>query len=135
MVKEFSKEVSLVFVFSEDFQYVIYNKDNGKLDGFFYASNDLLEVSKNFYNRTNILIEPGKWNTVLSLPRIDKSYKINVISTTADLSKHLDFSDKYVVTSSYDSPSICHPSCRWLVPLILDPMIHASQFNQIILQA
>lgn len=130
---EFKKELSLVFIFSTDFQEVLLQSVKNKLDGFLYPTNDLVQVCKFINEDTGLKVDPSGLNTVISLPQIDKLYKISVMIAADHISKADPSKSIQIIKSEGILPDNCNPQCKWLLPLILDPCMFRSQFNQILM--
>ena len=130
MTIEFKKELSLIFIFSKDYSHYVLVKRQDKLDGFLYDTMDYPEISKRIYRDSNLKIEPSDLYIRLTMPSSDKSYRINVLTVTCDISNN---DANCLVFNTDEIPSNSYPQCRWIIPLILDPVVLGTQFNQIIL--
>ena len=127
----------LAFIFSKDLSKILLNKHLDKLDGFYYQQKEKelsnVDISKNIFEETGLEIKPSSWRLLVSLQNIEKVWKTDILMTIADIEKSLHIEKNTIVTIN-NIPTNCHPNLRWLLPLAIDPTIHPSIYNQILMK-
>lgn len=127
----------LAFIFSKDLSQVLLQKVQEKIDGFYYQSKEIelsnVDISKQIFKETNIEIKPANWRLLISLQNIEKIWRTDILMTIADIEK-IQNNEKNIIISMNKLPNNCHPNLYWLLPLAIDPSIHPSIYNQILMK-
>lgn len=145
MTINFKLNYLLSFVFDENLENVFLTKNNeivlpylffckDKLNGLIVEPNinkiNDVTLSKKYLEAFKIEIEPNQWRMILNLQNIQKLWQFSVYMTILKKSKT---NEKLTFYDTKNLPENCLPFLRWLIPLLIDPMIYSSNFNQIII--
>jgi len=145
MTVNFKLNYLLSFVFDETLKNVFLTKNNeivlpylffckDKLNGFIIEPNinkiNDVTLSKKYLEEFKIKIEPNQWRMILNLQNIHKLWQFSVYMTIIEKTKT---NEKLTFYDIKNLPENCLPFLRWLIPLMIDPMIYNSNFNQIII--
>lgn len=146
MMNDFKLNYILSFVITNDLKKISLIKNNiieipyfnlckDKLNGFITEPNinksNQIVLSNKYFEFFELKTNPNNWRMVLYLQNLQKLWQFAVHSLFLDESmtynKNLTFYD------IKNLPDNCFPYLKWLVPLIIDPLIYNSSFNQIII--
>jgi hypothetical protein len=138
MSKEFSAYFNLGLIYTKDLKKVLLHRcSNGKLDGFIMRNDEskieIVEFTKQVFQKTGAEIDPKDWQILVSLPNIEKKWVIDVYIAAYDLDS-LSLIDDYPIFETDNLPEECHPNLRWLIPMSVDFTVLGCTFNQIIMK-
>lgn len=145
MAVNFELSYLLSFVFTYDLKSVSLTKNNiidipyfshckDKLNGLLTEPNinkiDNVTLSKKYLEQFDLKIDPNKWRMTLNLQNIQKIWQFSIYSIIIEESA--TYKD-LVFYKTNQLPDNCFPYLKWLIPLLIDPMVYNSSFNQIII--
>ena len=135
----------LSFVFSNDLKNVSLTKNDitdipyfshckDKLNGIMIEPNinkiNNVTLSKKYLEQFNLKTDPNQWKMVLNLQNIQKIWQFSIYSIIIEEST---IYKDLVFYSVKNLPNNCFPYLKWLIPLLIDPIVYNSNFNQIII--
>lgn len=138
MNREFGIHFSMGIIVTKDLKRILLHKcSSGKLDGFVMENSDsdmnTVEFTKAVFDEIDAKIDPKCWQILTRLSNIEKKWAMDVYIAAYDLD-NLKLRDDYIIYSTDDLPSECHPNLKWLIPMAIDFTVFGCTFNQILMK-